>query len=290
MLVEERNDELAAAAAEIQEQLLSDWMAERQQAVRQELKYGSALLTYIERFLKRLDASRYAALRLGAWLGTVESLERFQYEQNQAEWAEERFAKAYVKHLPEVVKTLETHGVMSHTELSELLDMKVSTLTEAMKKIVDTGAVQAASVGKYKLYSLSDEGLRYGKELRKRQAEACTLTEVCEKLDMLLKEADEPSKRQWIETEVLSMLGSAENLNICRGDMLRICDVSCSQKLMFVLQAESSMNVVGSSEKILIGRGKNELGKVRNTRAPEGSAWTDTTLPRLKLASMGNAR
>ncbi len=250
MLVEERNDELAAAAAEIQEQLLSDWMAERQQAVRQELKYGSALLTYIERFLKRLDASRYAALRLGAWLGTVESLERFQYEQNQAEWAEERFAKAYVKHLPEVVKTLETHGVMSHT----------------------------------------DEGLRYGKELRKRQAEACTLTEVCEKLDMLLKEADEPSKRQWIETEVLSMLGSAENLNICRGDMLRICDVSCSQKLMFVLQAESSMNVVGSSEKILIGRGKNELGKVRNTRAPEGSAWTDTTLPRLKLASMGNAR
>lgn len=165
MLLGRHNDELAAAAAESQEQILSDWMGGRQQAVRQELKYDSALLTYIERFLKSLDASLYAVLRPGTWLGTVESLERLQYEQNQTEWAEERFAKAYVKHLSEVVKALETHGAMSHTELSEFLGMEASALTEAMKKIVDTGAVQVSGVGKYKLYSLSDEELRYEKEL-----------------------------------------------------------------------------------------------------------------------------
>ena len=158
MLVEQRNDELTAVAEDIQEQLLFDWTGEKRQEVRKELKYDSALLAYIERFLKKLDSSRHAALRLGALLGTVESLERLQYEQNQTAWAEARFSKEPVKHLREVVQALETHGTMTHTELSEYLKMNAPTLTEAMKKIVNTGVVQTSSIGKYKLYSLTDEG------------------------------------------------------------------------------------------------------------------------------------
>ena len=281
-------EELVAAAASIQDQLLSDWIGEQQQAVRKELKYSSALLTYAERFLKKLDRSRHAALRLGALLGTVESLERLQYERSQTVWAEARFSKEPVKHLPEVVQALETHVCMSHSELSEYLEMNASTLTEAMKKIIRTGAVQVSSLGKYKIYSLSDTGVRYGKELRKKRNESVSLTEVCESLDRLWKSTGESEERQKVKMAVMALLDDGNDLNIHRGDTIQLRDRACPHKILGVMQAVAYMNVVGSPEKVLTVSRKTGFDEVRNTRSARSGAesYRKTLIEDLKLENV----
>lgn len=271
MLTEGRNHELVDYAKQIQNQLLTDWISGKRESLQRDLRYESALLAYMERFLQKLDETRYASLRLGALLGTVESFERILYEQNQNLWAEARFTKEPVKHLPEVVQALEIYGQMSHTALSEHLKMNPPTLTEAMKKILTTGAVQASTVGKYKMYSLSDAGLRYGKELRKRGKLDLSLIELCEKLNLLLQSAEDAEKQETIKSAIMEQLNAVPGMSINCGDVLQFRDQDYPQTILGKFRVDSLLNIMDSTgtenqEKILLGHLEEKLKSATNQK------------------------
>lgn len=266
MLVEEENQELVTYAEQMKAKLLADWIGSKTESLRKELRYESALLTYIKRFIQELDESRYAILRLGALMGTVESFERILYEQNQTLWAEARFTKEPVKHLPEIVQALETHGPMSHTEISDYLGIKPSTLSEAMKKVLNTGAVQVGAIGKYKMYSLSDSGLRYGKELRKNRKRDISLAELCEKLNQLFQETKDKVERETIRSTIMGLLDDELSLNIYRGDIMQLRDSEHPQEILGRFEVDSFFNILDNSEKILSGHFEKDLNRVTNSR------------------------
>lgn len=265
LLTERKNQELVDYAEQAKNLLLSDWLEGRTESVRSRLRYESALLTYAALFLQELDESRYAALRLGALLGAVESFERILFEQNQNLWAEARFTKEPVKHLPEIVQALETHGPMSHTDLGNYLGIKPPTLTEAMKKVLNTGAIQVSMIGKYKVYTLSDSGLRYGKELRKRKKQDFSLKDLCEKLDMLLRYAENEGSREYIKSTVMRQLRDEPAVDIYSGDTVQFQASNYPQKIIF--SVDSFLNAIGSREKILRGRLESDLESTTNVKS-----------------------
>ena len=294
MLVEGQYQELVTYAEQVKAQLLSGWIGGKTESLRKELRYESALLTYIKRFIQGLDESHYAILRLGALMGTVESFERILYEQNQTLWAKTRFTKEPVKHLPEIVQALETHGPMSHTEISDYLGMKPSTLSEAMKKILNTGAVQVGAIGKYKMYSLSDSGLRYGKELRKNQKRNISLIELCEKLNQLLIETEDEVKRETIKSTIIGLLNDELSLNIRRGDTMQLRDSEHPQEILGRFKVDSFFNIVENPEKILSGHFENDLNKETNSRATQREfkqfSLKDYTAPFMKYSKSHEER
>lgn len=275
MLAEGQYQELVTYAEQTKDHLLASWIGGKAEPLRKELRYESALLTYIRRFIQELDESRYAILRLGALMGTVESFERILYEQNQTLWAKARFTKEPVKHLPEIVQALETHGPMSHTEISDYLGMKPSTLSEAMKKVLNTGAVQAGAIGKYKMYSLSDAGLRYGKELRKNRNRDVPFTELCEKLKHLLQKTEDEVKRDAIKTTIMGLLNDDLSLNIRRGDTMQLRDSEHPQEILGKFKVESFVNVLETPEKILSGHFQSDLNSDLNEVTNSRSAQRD---------------
>lgn len=261
MLTEGLNQELVDYAERTQSQLLSDWVGGDSQAIRKELRYTSALAGYGVRYLQETDEARYAAVRLGALAGTVECFERILYEQDQNVWAEMRFAEESVKHLPEVVQALETHGPMSHAELAKHLGMKTSTLTEGMKKILPTGAVRASTMGKYKMYSLSDAGLRYGKELRKKQRQDASLAEVAGQIDRLLEDAPDQETREAVRSALRERLGGSSGMEVCIGDTWQMYD---QDKPIGKMKVEWFANIFGCREKVVGGSLETELDEETN--------------------------
>lgn len=279
MLTEGLNRELVDYADRTQSQLLSDWVGGDSKAVRKELRYTSALVGYAGRYLQETDEARYAAVRLGALAGTVECFERILYEQDQGVWAEMRFAEEPVKHLPEVVQALETHGPMSHAELAKHLGMKTSTLTEGMKKVLHTGAVRASTMGKYKMYSLSDAGLRYGKELRKKRRQDASLAEVAGRIDRLLEDAPDPEARDVIRSALRERLGDSFGMEVCTGDTWQVRDRDKPDKLFGKIKVDWFANDIKSQEKIVVGSLETELDRETNIK-PEPD------VPRASLLDM----
>lgn len=78
---------------------------------------------------------------------------------------------------------------MTHGELAEKLDLNYpSTLTEIMKKTADLGLVMIKKSGKYKLYSLTDAGIRYAKQIRAGDSEEALLATIIKKYDLRTNE------------------------------------------------------------------------------------------------------
>lgn len=212
-----------AYAQERQQEIFLDWLESSEEDLQATLRYESALLDETSDFLQT-DESSYAILRLGSLLGTVESFERILYEQEQDQWAQARFQKETlsVKHLPEIVRALETHGAMYHSELSKYLGINPPTLTEAMKKIVETGAVQVSTAGKYKIYTLTDSGLRYGRELRKKKQNGTSLDEVIQKVQELLRNTNSEVESETIKERIRSIVDDRSGVTIYPKDKLHL--------------------------------------------------------------------
>lgn len=219
LLKEKRFQEITDSAKNLQRQLFLDWTQDITQEFQKELLYLSAVLNYTSEGLKSKKL-QFALLSLGVLMGTVESLEELCYEKIQSEQAVNRYhADAVtIKHLNQIVLALESHGIMTHTELSQFLNMKTSTLSEAMKRILKTGAVQADISGRYKLYALTDSGLRYGKELRKSGNELDQISFILSKLVELLQNAKTERERVFIKNKVRSVINSKEEVTIKPND------------------------------------------------------------------------
>lgn len=211
-------------ADECQQNIFLDWTEKDEKSLMAVLRYESAALGEVSDYLQTNDEAQYAFLRLGSLLGTVESLDRMLFEQAQDQWAQTKFQEQTmrVKHLPEIVMALETHGSMTHTDLSQYLSINPPTLTEAMKKVLETGAVQATSVGKYKVYTLTDSGLRYGRELRKKGRAANPVDDALQTLRQYVKNSNDAPELEAFWNEIIAVLDERPDGEIHLGDALTL--------------------------------------------------------------------
>ena len=134
------------------------------EALEQSIRVANILTSYLERSIQ--SASGQALIAAGRLMGCIETLEKIQYEteQNRAAFAETRLLGT--KHLDSIVQALEAHGALSQTQMCELLDLQAPALSESLKELRMSNLVQISHYGTYKMYSLTEEGLRYGKSLR----------------------------------------------------------------------------------------------------------------------------
>lgn len=148
--------------------LFVKWINGKYSELRKSLRLGSALLHYFERAIQSSQKLK-AVFRLGALLGTIESIEKKLIEHSQDQWVKARYDKelSSIKHFDEIIELLQNNTVLTHTELCEKMGLKTSTLTEAIKKVIDVGAVSSTPSGKYKLYSLTDEGRRLARNIHR---------------------------------------------------------------------------------------------------------------------------
>ena len=155
-------------ANDAQERLIHSWQIRDKSMLEQLLLIGRNILNFWTDSIVR-KRLWMALVRCGAWLGTMETIQRLNYEESMDAWAGKRFSKkiSSIKNLPEILQLLEVKGVLTHSELSEALQFNhLSTLTEIMKKIADMDLIDVRKAGKYNLYSLTDTGVRCAKQLR----------------------------------------------------------------------------------------------------------------------------
>ncbi len=139
------------------------------EALRKTLRLGTLLLSYFERSIQ-LQKALYAVFCLGKLKGRLESLNEQRFSQEQAQMTQARAQLSTTKYLDQIVSLLELRGAMSQTELCEKLNLQKSTLSEALKRIRETHMVQAQLCGKYKVYSLTDQGVGYAALLRRNKS------------------------------------------------------------------------------------------------------------------------
>lgn len=166
-------DKIIDYANEAQQELIHDWQMNHREKLRQLILCSRNILNFwVDSIAK--NNLWLALVRCGAWIGALEAIERSVYEENMDKWLQKRIAKkiSSIKHLPEILHMLEIKGVMTHGELTEKLNLNhPSTLTEIMKKIADLELITIQKSGKYKLYSLTDAGIRYARHIRTQEDE-----------------------------------------------------------------------------------------------------------------------
>lgn len=179
-----------------QELIFANWAEGQLANLSMTLKYGASILKYFKTSLGSIRDSML--VDLGSLLGTIDSFSHLLYEQGQEQWTSSHINEvvATTKHLSEVVSALEVHGAMTHTELCTYLNMSnPSTLTEAMKKIIQTGVVQSRIAGKYKVYTLTDKGIRYGRSIRKKKKTANQLEDILRAIERINEDSDTEQRK-----------------------------------------------------------------------------------------------
>ena len=132
-----------------------------------------------------------ALIRCGAWIGTLETIEKHIYEKNMDSWSQKRIYKNLlsIKHFDEILRLLEVKGVMTHGEMVEKLHLNnSSTLTEIIKKTRDFDIIDIKKSGKYKLYSLTDAGVRYARQIRSGEDRQHLLKNIIEEYGLNMDE------------------------------------------------------------------------------------------------------
>lgn len=197
---------------ENQRRLFLQWDEEAYEELEKNLEYGSLLLRFFADGLE--DDKQRTLFELGTLKGIVESFEHLLYNKGE----ELRLLKAKytffstVKHLDEVVFALETHGSMTQTELRKYMrGMNASTLSEAMKKILDTGLVIATAMGKYKVYTLTDTGLKYGR-LARRINEKFDLPGVLKLLQTVIDHTPAGKERKELADKIAALFVDGEDV------------------------------------------------------------------------------
>jgi len=192
--------------------------------LKQSLNYGMVVLSYFERSLeKREEAS--AVFWAGKLKGCLETLDKLQFAGDQDRLAAERAKLLGTKHLNEVIFALETHGTMSQSELGQALGLMPSTLSEILKKIRKTRLVCSSPYGKYKVYSLTGEGARYGALLRqRRQPEKEPAIEMESAIDALQLYLHDSDTREACLKMLKDKLSETSDIIVSKGDQISLVD------------------------------------------------------------------
>lgn len=211
---EKKEDEnVCLYTKENQRRLFLQWDEEAYEELEKNLEYGSLLLRFFADGLE--DDKQRSLFELGTLKGVVESFEHLLYNKGE----ELRLLQAKytffstVKHLDEVVFALETHGSMTQTELRKYMrGMNASTLSEAMKKILNTGLVTATALGKYKVYTLTDTGLKYGR-LARRSNEKFDLSGVLKLLQTVIDHTPAGKERKELADRIAALFVDGEDVS-----------------------------------------------------------------------------
>ncbi len=146
-----------------------------------------------------------ALIRCGAWIGTLETIEKHIYEKNMDSWSQKRIYKNLlsIKHFDEILRLLEVKGVMTHGEMVEKLHLNnSSTLTEIIKKTRDFDIIDIKKSGKYKLYSLTDAGVRYARQIRSGEDRQHLLKNIIEEYGLNMDEKSLDSRLGSMNQEI----------------------------------------------------------------------------------------
>lgn len=188
------------------------WNEDEYENLEKNLEYGSLILRFFMDSLKNDD--QRALFELGTLKGVVESFEHLLHkkgEELRLQKARYTFFSA-VKHLDDVVFALETHGSMTQTELCKYMrNMNASTLSEAMKKILKTGLVMKTALGKYRIYTLSDTGLEYGKLIR-RGKENFELPKVLKLLRILIDQTHSGQEKDNLKKQIVALFENGNDI------------------------------------------------------------------------------
>ena len=102
--------------------------------LRKSIKFGTLLTKYFDRLIKD-KIQHIAILSVGKLEGYLELLERLRFTEEQDRMVKYNARHSGTKHLDDIIFALETHGNATQTELSKILGLQASTLSEALKKI-----------------------------------------------------------------------------------------------------------------------------------------------------------
>lgn len=213
--------------------------------LKKSISFATVMLSYFERSLQE-NIQMSAIFWAGKLKGYVETMDKLQFASDQNQMAVERAKLLKTKHLDEIVLSLETHGTMSQTELSESLKLRTSTLSEALKKIRRTHLVYVSSQGKYKVYSLTEYGARYCVLLRKKQRHQTEIEAVMQKLQLYLQN---PNIRESCLKALNDTLSETSDIDIIRSIGKNITTSDYKQKFnvkFYVNQMLEKMNNSGN--------------------------------------------
>lgn len=157
---------------------------------------GVFLLNITEDKLKRKKKD-HAIFALGKVKGALTVISRLLssevQDQRAVRIAESRLSG--IKNLNEIILKLEINGTLSHKDLAKQMNnMNPPTLTDNMKKIVAHGLVYSQQAGKYKYYYLTDSGVRYARQLRRRRNSDVNMSRTYRQLGIWL--SDEKTREQ----------------------------------------------------------------------------------------------
>lgn len=222
---EKKYDKIVQLSEENEELLFDLYNKKETDCLRRSIKFGVFLVSYFKRLFQDKSESM-AVFRVGKLMGYMELLDRlsFMEEQNQRVKAKAQYNGT--KHLNEIIFVLETHGSATQTEISEILNLQPSTLSEALKKIRMTGLIQAAPYGKYKMYSLTEDGIRYGAMLRKKKS--CE-PEYVKAIDVLNRYIADVTTREKCLNLLKNSLKIENQRFIGKGDEVGILDLNKKQ-------------------------------------------------------------
>ena len=161
-------DEMVRLSEENFDLLVSLCRRSETEALEKCIRFGTVMLSYFERTLDR-SKEEGGLFWAGKLKGCLETLDKLQFASRQDQIATERAKLLGTRHLNDIVFLLETHGSLSQSELGEMLGLQASTLSEVLKKVRQTQLIQSSPFGKYRIYSLTEEGVRYGAILRRKK-------------------------------------------------------------------------------------------------------------------------
>lgn len=197
-------EKVVQVATENIDLVMSHYRNANYEVLEKSIRTANVMASYLERSVQAV--SNQSLIAAGKLMGCIETLEKIQYEneQNRAVFAQSRLLGT--KHLDKIVQILEDYGPLSQTQMGEILELQASTLSEVLKKVRMTNLIQSSPYGKYKMYSLTEEGVRYSEALRRK-----TLYAPSNKLSTLNLEAAIKTLQLYLEDE--------QTRDLCLGRM-----------------------------------------------------------------------
>lgn len=149
---------------------MDEYLAEMQQSGNtKELKHTILVFTNIFNFwIDSIKENKLwsSLIRCGILVGKIEKIKELIYEHDMNLWLKKRLPDnvTSIKYFNEMIQLLKVRNIMSFEEIIEKLQSDDETvIDETLKRIYDLQLVYITQMGKNKLYSLTDAGVRYAK-------------------------------------------------------------------------------------------------------------------------------
>lgn len=215
-LEKQQYDLLIEYAEENQRQLISKAKQNESETLTKALKLATAILKFQEKHISS-EKSKYVLFKLGVLSGSIDVLNQMIYEKTQQSKTVNGFKDSIkcIKHLQNIISLLDLYGSLTHSEVSEKLKVNPPTLTEIMKKILPTALIEVTALGKYKLYSLTDEGRRLALYIREVKTENDQLEAL---FDQLKQYSQQTNDTERIRKHLNSLLKELDGTTILTGE------------------------------------------------------------------------